>query len=152
MKRIFLSVAILFVAGARPVWAQQSEIAALRAELTRQQAVIEQLLQRLQAIEAKQQQPPPAAVTIEDLQDDIKAQEDSVNSLRESVNSKVNLNGYYNFRFAIDDSEEPAAFQQHHLAVVMAKQHGRFNFLMELELQNIPHHAEGHSGKRRRRR
>jgi len=141
MKHILLSVAILFVAGTRPAWAQQSEIAALRAELARQQAVIEQLLQRLQALEAKQQQPPPAAVTIQDLQDDIKAQEDSVNSLREIVNSKVNLNGYYNFRFAIDETEEPAAFQQH-LGVVMAKQLGKFNFLMELELQNIPHHAE----------
>ena len=99
MKRIFLSVAILFVAGARPAWAQQSEIAALRAEVAKQQAVIEQLLQRLQALEAKQT-PPPTAVTTQELEDDIKAQEDSVNSLREIVNSKVNLNGYYNFRFS----------------------------------------------------
>ena len=119
MKRIFLSVAILFVAGARPVWAQQSEIAALRAEVAKQQAVIEQLLQRLQALEA-QQQPPPAAVTNQELQDEIKAQEDSVNSLREIVSSRVNLNGYYNFRFAREGSDEPMAFQQHHLGVVMA--------------------------------
>ena len=31
----------------------------------------------------------------------------SINSLRETVNSKVNLNGYYNFRFSVDGSEEP---------------------------------------------
>jgi hypothetical protein len=142
MKRILLSAAIFFVAGTRPVWAQQSEIAALRAELANQQAVIEQLLQRLQALEAKQQQPPPAVVTVEDLQDEIKAQQDTVNSLREVVNSKVNLNGYYNFLFSVDDSGEPLSFQQHHLGVIMAKQLGKFSFLMELELQNIPHHAE----------
>jgi hypothetical protein len=142
MKRFFLSAAILLVAGTRPAWAQQSEIAALRTELARQQAVIEQLLQRLQALEAQQQQKPTDAVTTQQLQEEIKAQEDSVNSLRETVNSKVNLNGYYNFRFAAENSEEPIAFQQHHLGVIMAKQLGRFNFLMELELQNVPHHAE----------
>ena len=79
---------------------------------------------------------------MQDLQDDIKAQEDSINSLRETINSKVNLNGYYNFRFFADGSEEPLAFQQHHLGVLMAKQLGKFNFLMELELQNVPHHPE----------
>ena len=79
---------------------------------------------------------------MQDLQDDIKAQEDSVSSLRETVNSKVNLNGYYNFRFSADGSEEPMAFQQHHLGVLMSKQLGKFNFLMELELQNVPHHPE----------
>ena len=65
-----------------------------------------------------------------------------INSLRETINSKVNLNGYYNFRFFADGSEEPLAFQQHHLGVLMAKQLGKFNFLMELELQNVPHHPE----------
>ena len=96
----------------------------------------------MKRIEALEQQAPPPAATLQDLQDDIKAQDDSINSLRETVNSKVNLNGYYNFRFSADGSEEPAAFQQHHLGVIMAKQLGKFNFLMELELQNVPHHAE----------
>ena len=139
MTRIFALAMILFIAGVLPASAQQTEIAALRAELARQQAIIAQLLQRLDALERPQ---PPAAATTQDLQDDIKVQEDSVNSLREIVNSKVNLNGYYNFRFSVDGSETPAAFQQHHLGVLMAKQLGKFNFLMELELQNVPHHAE----------
>jgi hypothetical protein len=130
---------MVLLAGARPSRAQQNEIEALRAELAQQQAVIAQLLQRLEALE--KQQAPAAAVT-EDLQADIKAQEDSINSLREIVTGKVNLNGYYNFRFFADDSGEPAAFQQHHLGVLMGKQLGRFNFLMELELQNVPHHPE----------
>ena len=108
-------------------------------EIAKQEVVIAQLLKRIEALE---KQPPPPAAMLEDLQDDIKAQEDSINSLRETVNSKVNLNGYYNFRFSADGSEEPMAFQQHHLGVMMAKQLGKFNFLMELELQNVPHHAE----------
>ena len=52
MKRIFfVMAAILFVAGVRPVWAQQNEIAALRAEIAKQQVVIAQLLKRLEALE-----------------------------------------------------------------------------------------------------
>ena len=142
MKRIIFIVivaAILIAAGTRPALAQQNELASLRAEIAKQQVVIAQLLKRIEALE---KQAPPSAASLEDLQDDIKAQEDSVNSLRESVNSKVNLNGYYNFRFSVDESDEPIAFQQHHLGVLMAKQRGRFNFLMELELQNVPHHPE----------
>ena len=139
MKRVFLSVVILLVARAHPSWAQQNDIAVLRAEIAKQQVVIAQLLKRIEALE---QQAPPSATPLQDLQDDIKAQDDSINSLRETVNSKVNLNGYYNFRFSADGSEEPLSFQQHHLGVIMAKQLGKFNFLMELELQNVPHHAE----------
>ena len=139
MKRVFLSVVILVVACAHPSWAQQNDIAVLRAEIAKQQVVIAQLLKRIEALE---QQAPPSAASLQDLQDDIKAQDDSINSLRETVNSKVNLNGYYNFRFSADGSDEPLSFQQHHLGVIMAKQLGKFNFLMELELQNVPHHAE----------
>src|SRR5688572_27875351 len=140
MNRIVLLLAaILFVGGSHPVSAQQNEIAVLRAEIAKQQVVIAQLLNRIEALE---KQTPPAAATVQNLQDDIKAQEDSVNSLREAINSKVNLNGYYNFRFSVDGSEEPMAFQQHHLGLLMSKQIGKFNFLMELELQNVPHHPE----------
>jgi hypothetical protein len=140
MRRIiFVLAAILFVAGVRPAMAQQNEIAVLRAEIAKQQVVIAQLLKRIEALE---KQPAPAAASVLELQDDIKAQEESITSLRETVNSKVNLNGYYNFRFSVDGSEEPMAFQQHHLGVLMAKQLGKFNFLMELELQNVPHHPE----------
>ena len=139
MKRILLLMAIITMVVARPMWAQQpGEIAALRAEVAKQQAVIAQLLQRLDALEKQA----PVLAAAQELQDDIKAQEDSINSLREIVNSKVNLSGYYNFRFVTDGSDEPTAFQQHHLGLVMGKQIGKFNFLMELELQNVPHHPE----------
>jgi hypothetical protein len=136
-----LVTVIACVAVARPVWAQENDIAVLRAEVAQQQVIIAQLLKRLDALEKQQ----PAA-TVQELQEDIQAQQDSINSLRDNVNSKVNLNGYYNFRFSTDGSGEPIAFQQHHLGVLMAKQFGRFNFLMELELQNVPHHAEISAG------
>lgn len=140
MNRIvFMMAALLVAVSAVPASAQTPEMAGLRAEIAKQQALIAQLLKRIEALEQKA--PPPAEV-VQDLQDDIKAQEDATNSLREIVNSKVNLNGYYNFRFSADGSEEPVAFQQHHLGVLMAKQLGKFNFLMELELQNVPHHPE----------
>lgn len=145
MKRILVWAVILFIAGARPALAQPGEIAALRAELAKQQAVIAQLLQRLEALEKQKPSSAsaaPASAAVQELQDDLKAQEDSVNSLREIVSNKVNVNGYYNFRFSADGSEVPTAFQQHHLGVLMAKQLGKFNFLMELELQNVPHHPE----------
>jgi len=137
MKRVLLLTAIVFVAAVHPGWAQQNDLAALRAEVAKQQAAIQQLLQRIDALEKAQ-----ASSSTQTLQDELKAQEDTVNSIRETVNSKVNLNGYYNFRFSADNSETPIAFQQHHLGVLMAKQLGRFNFLMELELQNVPHHPE----------
>jgi hypothetical protein len=130
---------MVLAVGAGPVRAQGNELAALRAEIAKQQVIIAQLLKRIEALEKQQ---PPAGATTEDLRADVQAQEDSINSLREIVNSRVNLNGYYNFRFFADGSEESSAFQQHHLGVLMAKQLGKFNFLMELELQNVPHHPE----------
>jgi hypothetical protein len=140
MRRVFFFMAAIVVAlGVRPVSAQQNELASLRAEIAKQQVMIAQLLQRIEALE-KPTAPAPAG--LQDLQDDLKATEDSVTSLRETVNSKVNLNGYYNFRFSVDGSDEPMAFQQHHLGVLMSKQLGKFGFLMELELQNVPHHPE----------
>jgi hypothetical protein len=143
MTRILPSIlVILLAAGAGPVWAQGSELAALRAEVARQEAIIAQLLKRIEALEKPQPAPGAAAQELQDLQDDVQAQEDSIGSLREVVASRVNLNGYYNFRFSADGSDEPSAFQQHHLGVLMARQLGRFNFLMELELQNVPHHPE----------
>ena len=138
-RSIFLAAAILAAAAASPAFAQQNDIAVLRAEIAKQEVVIAQLLRRIEALEKA---PAPDAARLQDMQEDIAAQEESVNSLRDTVNSKVNLNGYYNFRFSVDESDEPMAFQQHHLGVLMAKQIGRFNFLMELELQNVPHHPE----------
>jgi hypothetical protein len=128
----------LLVVVVPPASAQQADLATLRAEVASQQALIAQLLKRIEALEKLQ----PSAEVVENIQDDIQAQEDIVNSLRETVNSRVNLNGYYNFRFSTDTSEEPSSFQQHHLGILMGKQLGRFNFFMELELQNVPHHPE----------
>jgi hypothetical protein len=138
MKRIFCLAVVVFMAVGHPAWAQQNEIASLKAELAKQQAVIAQLLIRVQELETRQTAP----VTKEDLQREAQTQQDAVNSVRESLFGRVNLNGYYNSRFSADSSETPNSFQQHHLGVLLGKQLGRFNVFTELELQNVPHHAE----------
>ena len=138
MKRTLWLAAMMAVAIGRPAWAQQDELARLKAELANQQAIIARLIQQVEELEKKQAQ----AVTREDLEGEAKTQQEAVDSVREALLSRVNLNGYYNFRFFADDSPTPIAFQQHHLGILMGKQLGRFNFLMELELQNVPHHPE----------
>ncbi len=142
-QRLFCLTALVLLVGGGPAWAQQDEIARLRAELVGQQAAIAQLLQRIDALEKKQ----ALAVTKDELEDEAKTQQDSVNSVRETLLSKVNVNGYSNFRFVKDGSEQPSAFQLDHLGLFLGKQLGRFNFLTEIELQNVPHHAEAAEGE-----
>jgi hypothetical protein len=141
MKCRFGLIVAAAVALAQPAWAQQDDVATLRAELQRQQAVVAQLLQRLDELEKKQ----AAAVTHDEAKQEAETQQEAVNSVRESLLSRVNLTGYYNFRFAADNSETPISFQQHHLGLLLSKQLRRFNFHMELELQNVPHHPEIHA-------
>ena len=138
MKRTFCLAAVALMAVSRPAWAQQDEIARLRAELVNQQAVIAQLLQRVDDLEKKQS----AAVTKDDLEQEAKTEQDSMNSVRETLLGKVNVNGYYNFRYFNDGSETHNAFQQDHLGLLLGKQLGRFSFFAELELQNAPHHPQ----------
>ena len=136
MKRILWLAALMAFAIGRPAWAQD-ELAKLKAELANQQAIIARLIKQVEELEKKAQ-----GVSREEFEEEIKTQQEAVDSVRDNLLGRVNLNGYYNFRFSADDSPTPIAFQQHHLGVLMGKQLGRFNFLMELELQNVPHHPE----------
>jgi hypothetical protein len=140
MKRSFWIALGALLVMSSPAWAQQDEVARLRAELVRQQEIIGQLLKRLDSLEQKQTK----VVTQEEVKQEAATQQEAVNSLRETLLGRVNLNGYYNFRFSADQSDEPASFQQHHLGLLLGKQLNRFNFHMELELQNVPHHPEIH--------
>ncbi len=140
MKRSFWLALVALVAFSQPAWAQQDDVTRLRAELQRQQEIIGQLLKRLDDLEKKQ----ALTATNEELKQEAQTQQEAVESVRESLLSRVNLNGYYNFRLAADESPEPFAFQQHHLGLLLSKQHRKFNFHMELELQNVPHHPEIH--------
>ena len=140
MKRSFWLAVAAMLALSQPAWAQQDDVTRLRAELQRQKEIIGQLLKRLEDLEKKQ----ALTATNEELKQEAQTQQDAVESVRESLLSRVNLNGYYNFRLAADQSPEPFAFQQHHLGLLLSKQHRKFNFHMELELQNVPHHPEIH--------
>jgi hypothetical protein len=141
MKRCFWLVVVAVIAFTMPAFAQQDEVARLRSELLKQQEVIAQLLKRLEDLEKAQ----AGAATKAEVAEEAATQQEIVNSVRESVLSRVNLSGYYNFRFAADQSETPVAFQQHHLGLLLGKQFRKFNFHMELELQNVPHHPEIHA-------
>jgi hypothetical protein len=130
-----LAALLLF---APPVWAQQDELAKLRAEVAAQQAAMMRLLARIDALEKTLSE----AATKEELEDEAKTQQDSVNSVRESLARRVNISGYSNFRYVHEEPERPSAFQLDHLGLIFGKQLGRFNFVAELELSNVPHHAE----------
>jgi hypothetical protein len=138
MKKWVLPLAIALLVAASPALAQQDELAKLRAEIAAQQAAMAKLLARLDALEKQI----AGAATKEELEDEATTQQDSVNSLRESINSRVNVSGYSNFRFHTEEPDAPAAFQLDHLGLILSKQRRRFSFLAEIEFQNMPHHAE----------
>lgn len=137
MKKWAVSLATMLVI-ASPALAQQGELAKLRAEVAAQQAAMAQLLARIDALEKRLGE----VATKEELDDEAKSQQDSVNSVRETLLGKVNISGYSNFRFQAKEPETPSAFQLHNLGVILGKQTRRWSFLSELEFSNVPHHAE----------
>lgn len=138
MKKWVLPLVAVLLATAVPASAQQDELAKLRAEVAAQQAAMAKLLARIDALEQKLTQ----TVTKEELEDEAKTQQDSVESVRETLLGKVNISGYSNFRYQGPEPETPAAFQLDHLGLILGKQMRRFSFLAELEFSNVPHHAE----------
>jgi hypothetical protein len=135
---IICALAAAILLGGGPAFAQPNELAQLRAEVAAQQAAMAKLLERIDALEKRLGE----TATKAELDDEAKTQQDAVNSVRETFLGKVNINGYSNFRFHTNEPELPSAFQLDHLGLILGKQIGRFNFLGELEFQNVPHHAE----------
>ena len=109
-----LAALLLF---ANPAWAQQDELAKLRAEIAAQQAAMTRLLARIDALEQKLGE----TATKAELEDEAKTQQDSVNSVRETLASKVNISGYSNFRYVHEEPETPSAFQLDHLGLIFGK-------------------------------
>lgn len=143
MKKWVLPLAAALLLSATPASAQQDELAKLRAEIAAQQAAMAKLLARLDALEKQI----AGAATKEEVEDEAKTQQDSVNSLRESIANRVNVSGYSNFRFHTEEPDAPTAFQLDHLGLILSKQTRRFSFLAEIEFQNMPHHAEATEGE-----
>ena len=138
MKKWALPLAMVLMVYATPASAQQEELAKLRAEIAAQQAAMAKLLARIDALEKQLSN----AATKDELEDEAKTQQDSVNSVRETIANKVNVNGYANVRFHTDEPEAPSAFQLDSLGLILGKQTRKFSFLAELEFSNTPHHAE----------
>ena len=137
MKKWAIPLAAVLLT-ATPAFAQQEELARLRAEITAQQAAMQRLLARIDALEKQLGE----TATKADLEDEAKTQQDSVESVRQTLASKVNISGYSNFRFQAEEPETPSAFQLDHLGLILGKQMRRWSFLGELEFSNVPHHAE----------
>ena len=138
MSRTICAVAAALLVLPAIARAQQDELAKLRAEVAAQQAAMSKLLERIDALEKQMSQ----AATKNDLDDEARTQQDSVNSVRETIANRVNISGYSNFRYVAREPETPSAFQLDHLGLIFGKQTGKFSFLAELELSNVPHHAE----------
>lgn len=143
MKKWAIPLAAVIVFTAIPASAQQDELAKLRAEVAAQQAAMTRLLARIDALEKKLAE----TATKEELEDEAKTQQDSVNSVRETLLGKVNVSGYSNFRYQAEEPETPSAFQLHNLGVILGKQSRRWSFLTEIEFSNVPHHAESASAE-----
>jgi hypothetical protein len=137
MKRILWLAAMTLLVAARPALAQD-DVASLKIALNEQRILITQLLQRVTELERRQGD----TVTKTELQQETKTQVEAINSVRESIFGKVNVNGYSNFRFVTDSSDNASAFQEDHLGLLLGKQLGGFNFFTEVELQNVPHHPQ----------
>lgn len=131
MKKWAIPLAAVLLLTASPAFAQQNELAQLRAEVQR-------LLVRIDALEKKLSE----TATKAELEDEAKTQQDSVESVRETLLGKVNISGYSNFRFQAEEPDTPSAFQLDHLGLILGKQTRRWSFLGELEFSNVPHHAE----------
>lgn len=138
MKKWAIPLTAALLCAAAPAWAQQDELARLRAEVAAQQAAMANLLARIDALEKKLAE----TATKEELEDEAKTQQDSVNSVRETLLGRVNVSGYSNFRFQAKEPETPSAFQLDHLGLILGRQMRRWSFLAELEFSNVPHHAE----------
>ena len=85
MKRSFWLALVALVAFSQPAWAQQDDVTRLRAELQRQQEIIGQLLKRLDDLEKKQ----ALTATNEELKQEAQTQQDAVESVRETLLSRV---------------------------------------------------------------
>lgn len=135
MKRILSSVIVLSLAVGGTAHAQQDELAAVKAELLRQQEIVAGLMKKVEELESKQ----TAVPVREDLQQEVDSQQERLNSLDEQLLSKANLTGYYAFEYINSDAPVAGAFRQHFLSFFVSKQINHWTFFSETEFEYAPH-------------
>lgn len=137
MKRILSSVIVLGLAMGGTAHAQQDELAAVKAELRRQQEIIADLMKKVEELESKQ----AASVSHAELQQEAATQQERVGALEESLLGRVNLTGYYATEYINEDSPTVGAFRQHFLSFFVSKRINHWNFFSETEFEYGPHLA-----------
>lgn len=135
MRRFWGAVIVAWVAMSGRAWAQPDELAALKAELRKQQEIIASLVKKVEELESRQRE----GVTRQQLAQEITAQQEALNSVGERLAGRANLSGYYAFEYVNDDSPTIGAFRQHFLSFFVSKQINRWNFFSETEFEYAPH-------------
>lgn len=134
MKRILSSAIVVGLIMGGTAYAQQDDLAALKAELRKQQEIIAALMKKVEELESKQ----ATAPSREELQQETTAQQERVTALEENLLGRVNLTGYYSFEYINEDSPAVGAFRQHQLAFFISRQVNRWNFFSEVEFEYAP--------------
>lgn len=142
MKRILSAVIVLGLAFGGTAHAQQDELAAVKAELQKQQEIVASLMKKMEELEAKQ----TTIAVRDDLQQETRSQQERLTSLEEQLVNKANLTGYYAFEYintnspvAGEDTPVVGAFRQHFLSFFVSKQINHWNFFTETEFEYAPH-------------
>lgn len=135
MKRILVLVTILSLAVGGTAYAQQDELAAVKAELLKQQAVIAGLMKKVEELESRQ----ASSASRAELQQETESQQERTNSLEGVLLGKANLTGYYALEYISDDSPAVGAFRQHFLSFFISKQFDHWTFFTETEFEYAPH-------------
>ena len=135
MKRILSCVIVLGLAMGGTAHAQQDELAAVKAELLKQQEIIAGLMKKVEELEKKQ----ATVATRDDLERETHSQQERVNSMEEQLLSKANLTGYYAIEYINSDSPAAGAFRQHFLSFFVSKQINHWSFFTETEFEYAPH-------------
>lgn len=124
-----------------------AEVAQLKAKLTAQEALIQKLLRRLETLETSQarilermDEVPktiPSAEALRQERDELLAEvRGDVEEIEERLDLRPILGGYYDFEYIDDDrSDNPGAFRQHHVTLLLSKEYEAFRVFSEIEFE-----------------
>ena len=136
--RALLSLGLALTAfGGVAAGQQADEVAELKRKVAAQDRLIQQLMERLDALESDRtggQKPPPAGkAETEDRLEAVQADLDAATAALERLPS---LGGYLDFEYMNDDrSKSPGAFRQHHLTLLLSKELEAFRVFGEVEFE-----------------
>ena len=149
---------MLLLLGFAPAAAQEAEnpeeivqlkkkVAAHESLIQEQAALIQDLLQRVEAMEASQvrtrEQVGAVSQAIASEKADREEGDETLTAMRgdldqtsEKLNKLPHVGGYFDFEFFDDDrSNSPAAFRQHHVTLFLSQEYGKVRWFSEVEFE-----------------